>query len=130
MNANTNYVRAPVHPAHPAVLGRNASAGRADLRKGSRPLEAIALEEASLGTAVCMNSCAMEIWKNAFWTLGLGTWFKAEGQAVASCLDLEMRCLGLLTPGARRKPAAKATKEEVERGIDMVVDAFDNEILA
>lgn len=102
--------------------------------------QALGLEKASLDTALCANSFYLDMWKNLFsYPAAVGNFWGAMAQAYATCFELQMQWLGLMAPheegvvGGKLEtmaPATKAEQEEMERGIDTAVEAFEEEVLA
>ena len=115
-------------------------------RNGLGVAQAVDLAKTACASALCMNSCAMDICRHFFWyPLGLEYWFEAANRAFATSMDLGNQLLGL-------PPSAEATScacikhnpdptpeelaemeeeiEAMEHGMDVAVEAFEEEILA
>lgn len=135
--STSHFVR---HPAehllrHRAAAGQNQALTTA-LPSALQRLSALQVtqmieyEKAMFASTMCMNSCVMDIYKHLFWLpIGFGNVFEAGNQAVASCLDLEMLWLGGGVPKVIASGSHEPTEEEMD-GLDIAVEAFDNEILA
>jgi hypothetical protein len=103
--------------------------------------KALALEKASPASALSlMSSSYLDMWKNLFWyPAALSSFWGAMAQAYETCSELQMHWLGLLTPHTEGEvagelettaPTTKKEEEEMEHGIDVAVENFEDEILA
>jgi hypothetical protein len=106
--------------------------------------QAIELSKSAFSTAVCLNSCLMDFYRHFFWyPMGLEYWFEAQKEAFAKWMELGTQSFGIFAPQVESRPGrdpraervprqapAKAESKDIEEGIDVVVDAFDDEILA
>jgi hypothetical protein len=102
--------------------------------------QALEMEKTSLNTALCANSFYLDAWKNLFtFPAAISSFWGAMAQAYATCFELQMQWLGLSAPheegvvGGELETLAPTTKEEqeeMEKGIDTAVEAFEEEILA
>ena len=105
--------------------------------------QAAAFTKSALATSVCMNSCLMDFYRHFFWfPMGLEYWFEAQKDAFAKWMDLGSQCLCGFSPQedskvgreVRRRestpPRNRHEEEEMEEGIDVAVEAFEEEILA
>jgi len=102
--------------------------------------QALQMEKAALDTALCADSFYLDMWKNLFsYPAAISSFWGAMTQGWEACLELQMHWLGLLTPHTEGEvggtletmpPATKREEEEMEKGIDTAVEAFEEEILA
>jgi hypothetical protein len=141
----------PTPPEHPAVAAARKAGTPVILcglcgdtvpelcDRGMNPGHAI--EPASLRTPVVgAKSSYMDVCKNMLWYPAvLANFVGAAVQAYATCFELQMHWLGMLTPHTEgevsgeletKPPATMAEKEEMEHGIDVAVESFEDEILA
>lgn len=98
--------------------------------------QAIGIEKASLATVVCLNSCAIDIYKNGLWfSPVLGNLFDAAAQAFASCMELQMNFLARQashisgTVASIHGMQVRQTAEVLERSMDIVTGALDAQAL-
>lgn len=99
-----------------------------------------AIEKASPASAVSLYSSYLDTCKNLFWyPAALSSFWGAMAQAYETCFELQMHWLGLLTPHTEGEvsgelettaPTTKQEEEEMEHGIDVAVEQFEDEILA
>jgi hypothetical protein len=121
--------------------------------------QAVEFAKSACSTAVCLNSCLMDFYRHFFWyPLGLEYWFEGQSRAFATMMDLGTQCLCMQAPHASSTPAPCAychpgmtdkefakemgmtdkefakeqaeETEEMEHGMDVAVEAFEEEILA
>ena len=99
--------------------------------------QAVELAKAGLETSICLNSCLADVCRHFFWyTPGLGYWFDAGNKAFAEWVEMYAHLLGQMVPQADDAPQgrfgspADPTPEKIEAGIDVAVEAFEDEILA
>jgi hypothetical protein len=72
--------------------------------------QAVGLEKASLAAVACLSSCAIDIYKNESWlSPALGKLFDEAFQALATCIELQLSCLALLTPHALSQASTEAS---------------------
>jgi hypothetical protein len=148
MNPRTNL---PIHStrhlpeAKPGRFPPTGYAGKFQNPYGPGATPAVELAKNACATAVCMNSCAMDVCKHFFWyPFGLEYWFEGANRAFATGMDLGAQLLGLepppkttpvpkdqfgLTPEEIEEEAAEEIAE-MEHGMDVAVEAFEEEILA
>ena len=97
--------------------------------------------KSACSTAVCLNSCLMDFYRHFFWyPMGLEYWFEAQKEAYAKMMDFGTQCLCGFAHQGESEPAREArrsrttrgrTYEEAEdEGMDIAVEAFEEEILA
>ncbi len=99
--------------------------------------QAIELSKSAFSTAVCLNSCLMDVYRHFFWyPMGLEYWFEAQKEAYAKMMDLGAQCLSGFAPPSRRESTRSAQRhrptasKDIEEGMDVAVEAFEDEILA
>ena len=106
--------------------------------------QAVELTKSAFSSAVCMNSCLMDFYRHFFWyPMGLEYWFEAQKEGFAKMMDWGTQSLGAFTPQAEESAAARGVRHErraaprtrqaeaeMEDGIDVAVEAFEDEILA
>jgi hypothetical protein len=105
--------------------------------------QAIELSKSAFSTAVCMNSCLMDFYRHFFWyPMGMEYWFEAQKEGFAKMMDWGTQCLGFAgyqgesepTHGVRHErraaPRTRQEQAEMEDGMDVAVEAFEEEILA
>ena len=105
--------------------------------------QAAEVAKCACSTAVCLNSCLMDVYRHFFWyPFGLEYWFDAQKDAFAKWMDLSSQCLCGFSPQddsavgreVRRRestpPRSRREEEEMEDGMDVAVEAFEEEILA
>jgi len=83
--------------------------------------QALEIENASFDVAVCLNSCLMDICKNAFFAPVLGNLSNAAAQALASCVELQVNYLTLLIPGSHRLAGPSPSAEELAHCMDIAI---------
>src|SRR6266496_5163272 len=146
MNPKTNRRTTFAQQLPEAEQGRVPLSGYPDNIQdlyGAGMTQAFELAKSSFSTAVCMNSCLMDFYRHFFWyPLGMEYWFEAQKEAFAKWMELGAQSLGIFAPQVESRPGrdlstervprrapAKAESKDIEEGIDVVVDAFDDEIL-
>jgi len=102
--------------------------------------QALAVEKVSRAPSTAAKSSYLELCQNLFWYPAvIANFVGAAVQACATCAELQMHWLGLLTPHTEgnvsggletKPPATRAEEEEMEHGIDVAVESFEDEILA
>lgn len=105
--------------------------------------QAVEFAKSACSSTVCLNSCLMDVYRHFFWyPLGLEYWFDAQSNAFAKCMDFWSQCLCGCSPQDdsrvarevyRREstpPRTRQEEEEMENGMDIAVEAFEEEILA
>ena len=102
--------------------------------------QAAELAKSAFSSAVCMNSCLMDFYRHFFWyPMGLEYWFEAQSEAFAKCMQWGTQCLCGFAPQAestsasgdrRCRPRTRREEAEMEEGMDVAVEAFEEEILA
>ena len=108
--------------------------------------QAAEFAKTACSTAVCLNSCLMDVCRHFFWyPFGLEFWFEGQNRAFATWMNLGTQLLGLQAPHGERTPAPvdqsgltpeelaaeiEEEIEEMEEGMDVAVEAFEEEILA
>jgi len=152
----------PSHSARPLPAGRvplNHYPDNIQKASGLGVAPAVDLAKTACATAVCMNSCAMDMCRHFFWyPFGLEYWFEAANRTFATSMDLVTQCFCMQAPHAPSTPALCAychpgmtdkefakemgmtdkefaeeqaeETEEMEHGMDVALEAFEEEILA
>jgi hypothetical protein len=71
---------------------------------------AIEIEKASLATVVCLNSCVLDLYKNAFWFAPeVGNLFDTAAESFAFCMELHRNWLDQLASLALSGESAVAS---------------------
>ena len=100
--------------------------------------QALEFAKSACSTAVCLNSALMDFYRHFFWyPLGLEYWFEGQNQAFAQWMELGTQWMGVFSPQTERtsahvvrRPRNWREKEDMEEGMDVAVEAFEEEILA
>ena len=83
--------------------------------------QAIEIQKASLSTVVCLNSCAIDIYQNAFWFAPvLSNLFDAAAQSFTFCMELQLNWLTLLIP-ASHAASPSSSAEELAHSMDIAI---------
>jgi hypothetical protein len=84
--------------------------------------QAIEIQKASLSTVVCLNSCAIDIYKNVFWFVpSLGGLFETAVQSFASCMELQLNWLNWPIPASRSAASPSSSAEALVHCMDIVI---------
>ena len=105
---------------------------------GAGMTQALEFATSACTTAVRLNSALMDFYRQFFWyPFGLDFWFQGPNQAFANWMQLGTQWLGAFTPQTEsaparvlRSPRSRQEKAEMEEGMDVAVEAFEEEILA
>jgi hypothetical protein len=91
---------------------------------------ALGIEKASLAAVVSLNSCAIDIYRNAFWFVSsLGGLFEMAAQGFASCMELQLSLLTLMGSNVSSTVASfhgmqvRLTAEVLESSMDIAMGA-------
>lgn len=140
MNPKTNYSLQFARPL-PAASGASArSAGEIPNLYMVGLTQAVELAKAGLETSICLNSCLADVCRHFLWyTPGFGYWYDAGNKAFAEWVEMYAHLLNQMLPAsgnAQNRPGDPTRQEteeefeEIESGIDIAVEAFEDEILA
>jgi hypothetical protein len=84
--------------------------------------QAIEIQKASLSTVGCLNSCAIDIYKNAFWFAPvLSNLFGAAAQSFASCMKLQLNWLTMPIGASRSAASPSSSAEELANCMDIAI---------
>ena len=105
---------------------------------GAGIAQAVEFATSAYTNAVRMNSAMLDFYRHFFWyPFGLEFWFEGQNQSFAKWMELGTQWLGAFTPQAGsapvrvvREPRSRQEKAEMEDGMDVAVEAFEDEILA
>jgi hypothetical protein len=96
--------------------------------------QALGIEKASLDTVVCLSSCAIDIYKNAFCLApAVRELFDATGKAFAACLEMQMSWMTIMAPRVAGHSASssgsqyQASAEMLEQSMDVAIGAVPAE---
>jgi hypothetical protein len=125
MTAGTKTARSASLPLAAAKKGQTQNAGFPgdfqDLFSFGMD-RAIEIQKASLSTVVCLNSCAIDIYKNAFWFMpSLGGLFETAAQSFASCMDLQLNWLTMPITASRNAAIPSPSAEELANCMDIAI---------
>jgi hypothetical protein len=84
--------------------------------------QAIEIQKTSLSTVVCLNSCAIDIYKNTFWFVpSLGGLFETAAQSFASCMELQLNWLTMPLAASHSVATPSSSAEELAHCMDIVI---------
>ena len=90
------------------------------------------IEKASLSTVVCLTSCVLDIYKNAFWFAPeVGTFFNTAAESFAFCMEMHLNWLDQLASlassgvsmvaSSSRSSQAQPTAEVLAQSMDIAI---------